>query len=573
MKKIYLILISLFILVAAGYLYVRYKVLRTKDFKPDTSKAASPLDLRPAFIARLQQLVKDGSDGLYTLSIGELNPDLLSSTIEVRNAALMPDSAVLSRLHEAQKAPDDVFNISFSTLNINGIGIQELLNTDKIDIKTIRLTNPVVNIYHTSRPYNKKQREKNDSLTLYQKIMGHMKRISIDTIQLEHGTFVNHNISKDRRNRFNDVSIIFSNVLVDSSTQYERHRFLFASEANITFRDYILATPDSLYYLKAGLIHISTARHGLTAFNVALTARGNREQFRKKLKHRQDMFNLTTPKVTLDEIDWYSLLNEDKLIIKEGTIENCDFNDYFDRSLPLSKTTLPKGTFPHQLLMKMALPVYVEKINLRNCSVTYEEFSPSANASGIITFKKLNGQLSNLTNMPEYVRRNGHMKLSATALFLNKVNFNTLFDLDLKNYKKGNFTVDATLGSIDNTLINPVAEPLGLISLKKADVKKVSLHVRGTNGLGTGKLLLLYDDLHLVPLKKEDNKLKKRGFTSFLANLLVIKKANPSRGKTPREEPCNYKKDDNGSFFNFIWKIILTGILKTVGIPVQYAYK
>ncbi|MEO6454103.1 MAG: hypothetical protein ABIN97_08535, partial [Ginsengibacter sp.] len=84
MKKLYLIIIALLILIATAYLYLRYDFLKTKDFKPDNSKSATAVDLRPAIIAKLQQLVKDGSNGLYKLSIDELNPDVISSTLKVK---------------------------------------------------------------------------------------------------------------------------------------------------------------------------------------------------------------------------------------------------------------------------------------------------------------------------------------------------------------------------------------------------------------------------------------------------------------------------------------------------------
>lgn len=572
MKKIYIILIALIIIIISAYLYLRYKVLKTKDFVPDNSKAKSVLDLRPAIIARLQQLVHDGSGGLYKLSIDELDADLISSTLKIKNATLTADSTVLLNFDKAYHAPDDVFKISFSSLNISGIGIQDLLDKNEIDIKAIHLTNPLVEILHTKRAYNKAEREKNDSLTLYQRLMHGMKRIAIDTILLEHGTFINKNSVNNKVNRFENITVNLNKVLIDSSTQYDRNRFLFAKDADISFKDYILPTPDSLYYLKAKAINISATRHQLTALNITLSPRGNREQFVKKLKRRQDMFDIKARKVTLNEIDWYSMLNEDKIIVNEGIIDDCDFKDYFDRSVPPSKTVSPVTNFPHQSLMRMTLPVYVQNINLRNCNVTYEEFNPAANASGTIYFDNINGQLSNITNMPEYVRRNNKMKLSVNALFLHKVKLSTIFSLDLKHHKTGNFAIDVTLDKIDSTLINPVAEPLGLISIKKGIVKKVAAHITATSFRGSGKILLLYDDLHLVPLKSKDGELKKRNVTSFLTNLFVIKKSNPIRGKQ-REEACAYENDNEGSFFNYIWKILLTGILKTIGIPVKYAYK
>jgi hypothetical protein len=89
-KKIVLIsVISIVIIISGGFLYFKYGVLKTNDVKPDNSKASSVLDLRPAIIAKLQQLVKEGSDGLYTLSIKKIDPDLLSSKLDVVDGSLL----------------------------------------------------------------------------------------------------------------------------------------------------------------------------------------------------------------------------------------------------------------------------------------------------------------------------------------------------------------------------------------------------------------------------------------------------------------------------------------------------
>src|SRR5690349_16837105 len=97
-KKGIIILSSVGILLITGYLYLRYSVLNSKTIPVDQSKASSPLDLRPALIAKLQQLVLDGSGGLYKLSIEKLDPDIVNATVDIVNAVLTPDSAVLAKL-------------------------------------------------------------------------------------------------------------------------------------------------------------------------------------------------------------------------------------------------------------------------------------------------------------------------------------------------------------------------------------------------------------------------------------------------------------------------------------------
>jgi len=83
MKKIFLIFVSIIVVIIGVYLYIRFDFLKAKDFKPDNSKSKSIVDMRPAIIAKLRQLVKDASRGLYHLSIGNIDPHIAASSIDI----------------------------------------------------------------------------------------------------------------------------------------------------------------------------------------------------------------------------------------------------------------------------------------------------------------------------------------------------------------------------------------------------------------------------------------------------------------------------------------------------------
>ena len=118
MKKLYWTLAIVIILLISGYLFIRFSILKTEEYKPDNTKARSVLDLRPLIIAKLQQLVKDGSNGLYNLSIDRIDPHVIESKLDVFKAALSPDTLALKKLNDLHQAPDDFFKFFFD-LRIN----------------------------------------------------------------------------------------------------------------------------------------------------------------------------------------------------------------------------------------------------------------------------------------------------------------------------------------------------------------------------------------------------------------------------------------------------------------------
>ena len=73
-------------------------VLKSKDFKPDTSNSKSIADLRPQLIARLRQMVRDGSGGLYNLSIEKIEPHITSGGMDMLTVKIIPDSVTCVKI-------------------------------------------------------------------------------------------------------------------------------------------------------------------------------------------------------------------------------------------------------------------------------------------------------------------------------------------------------------------------------------------------------------------------------------------------------------------------------------------
>ena len=576
MRKLIKIFLVIFILIIGGYLYLKFGLLKAKDFKPNESKAITPIDLRPSIIAKLQQLVKDGSNGLYRLDIGKLNPDVVASTVDISDATLTPDSAVLKQLDKTKLAPDDVFKIKVHGIHIDGFGIEDLLHTNKVDVNSIHITDPVIEVYHKLKPYNEAERKKNDSLSVYHRIMKQMKKISIGSIVIEHGKLIDHDLGhRNSTKRFEDVAISIKDILIDSSTQNDNNRFLFAKIADFACNDYALVTPDSSYDFKIERIIISGEKHSLIAEGVSIKPHGGKEHFEKKLTYRKEMYSASFPKIVLTGTDWWSLLHRDKFIAERADIDKGSFLIYLDNTPP-SSPTINVANFPDQLMMAISRPVSVSKVYLKNVKLTYEEFEPKINQHGFAYFDNVEAVASNLTNMPQKIKLNKNAELAGTAQFMNKVKFTAKINFDLTKSRQGAFFAYVHMDSLDKTVLNPITEPMALFTFKSGTLKEGTATVTGDNMNAKGDVLVLYNNLNLTPLKQSKNdegKLRKKVFTNFIANALLIKNNNPTGNQQARHPVFVTNRDHHGNFFNFIWTTILTGILKTVGIPVKLVVK
>jgi hypothetical protein len=284
MSKKVLVIITLVTALISGYLYLRYSLLKSKDFKPEVSKSKSPLDLRPALIAKMRQLVKDGSNGLYDLQIAQVEPSITNSSVDLSGVVLSPNPSGLARLDSLKMAPDDVFKISFKALHISGIGLPDLLNRKEIDLTSIDVDDPVIEVFHKERSYNADKRFENDTLTLYQKITRSFTSIAIDKILIKGGRFISHTAKNNKTTSYNNVSIQLKDLLIDSSTQYDANRFLFAKNADLSLGKYSLPTPDSLYFFSCSSLSISAESRRLTASALNLLLGLLKKRFNKRYK-------------------------------------------------------------------------------------------------------------------------------------------------------------------------------------------------------------------------------------------------------------------------------------------------
>jgi hypothetical protein len=225
-------------------------------------------------------------------------------------------------------------------------------------------------------------------------------------------------------------------------------------------------------------------------------------------------------------------------------------------------------------LMKVPLKINIEKLNVRNLDISNEEYNPKVKTSSTVYFDNVTGVLKNVTNVPAVYMKNRISSFSGSGLFMHEVPIHCSFSFDLSKYKTGDFSIDIHVEEMDKQVINPFTEPLGLFSIKKGKMKEGTAHIEGNNFNAKVKMLMLYNDLHITPLKPGDDStgLKRKHVTSFIANTFFIKNDNPSHGDQPRTVETVVGRDSY-RFFSLVWKSLFLGMMKTIGVPEKFAQK
>jgi len=552
LKKALLIILGVLAAVAIGiFIYLR-------------SNGAS--NISDLLKKKLQQAVSDGSNGLYHLEMTDADIDIGEMKVVITHAELIPDSSVLKQMELAKTAPNDIYRIRLNSISVEGIDVAKAVASGKFSAGNIYIDKPQIEIFHSLR--NEKTAV-NDSLTVYQKIGKGIGFVQVDKLVVKEASLVYTNLAKGgKQSKLNSVGLDFTNILIDSTTQKDSTRFLFARDARITVVDYNLKTGNDWYNFSIDSVAIETVNHAVIIKGLALKPRYSREEFGKVTKKRQDRYDIRMNSIRLKNVDWWKLFSEEGLEAEEADIQGGKLYVYCNRSLPGDQSS-KIGNYPSQALQKLKLPIHIPQVKVTNLDIAYEEYNPNSKQMGTIYFDNATGGVTNLSNMPEYFSKEPVMKMYANAAFMHKTNIDVVFSFSLLNVKGGVFGVKATLGKLDGRDLNEhAAKPLGLFEVVTGDIDHLKIDIKGNNNKASGNIDIVYSNLKINALKGSDSdsgELKKRGFLTFIANTFVINKDHPTKKESNSIHYAEYQRIPEKSFFNLVWKTILTGVTGAVG--------
>ncbi|WP_153800528.1 hypothetical protein [Foetidibacter luteolus] len=543
------LLIATVVLAAIGTaLYFYLKSKRLTDFEPMIKE-------------KIQSVVKEGSKGLYNISIGKIDIDVIGSKVNLLDIKLDYDSSMYSQMRATGQQPNDLFKVAVSAIVIDGITPVDIVQKKNIRLNVLYIDNPVITIHH--RP-GKNQVE--DTSTLYQRITEQIGSFGISSLGIRNAGIHFINDSTKAEDHFPELNISLTDFLIDASTQNDTSRFFYAKDANISAVKYSKLTADSLYKFSLDSVMINAAEKQVSIKKFSLEPRVSKTQFRKIMKTRKDRYDISFNDIRISGINWWGIITNESVRIDEIMMANGSAEIYSDKTLPAGGPP-GNGNYPHQKLFKSAMPIAINTINIKNLDVTYSEFNEETFREGHIYFQNTDAVITNITNIPDRIARNAMLNIDASTSFMKSAAMKAGFRFDLSQQAQGVFSVYARLGRLDGKLLNIVTEPLAMVKINEAVVNSLKLDMTGNNNSARGNLLLTYSDLDITILKKDDDgKLKKRGLLSFIANTLKLNKHYPKKDKPAVPFNIYYKRPQDKTFFSLVWKTILDGVKQTAGM-------
>lgn len=319
-------------------------------------------------------------------------------------------------------------------------------------------------------------------------------------------------------------------------------------------------TKDNLYRIDIGRTIFDKSSSKATIEYLALVPTKGEAAFFSTQNKQKDYYNIRLTHIALDGFNIVKLLTSEDLIATTLTVKS-NITVSSDRTLPPDVSS-KAGKYPQQMLMKLNLPINIGKVILQNGLVQYKEKSKLSGEYGVISFKNINGIVTNVCNIKELLSNNKELTLQATGKFANVATFNTSWKLPLQ-VSNGAFSIEGNIESFNAPNINNMVAPLGMATFKSGTINSLKFSMTGNDDGVQGNTTLLYNNLKVTLLQaKNQNPASKKQALSFLANMF-IKNDNPTAGVI-RSNSFTIQRDKTRSFFNLMWQGIFTGVKKTV---------
>jgi hypothetical protein len=521
---------------------------------------------KPVLSQKIKEGVYNGSKHLYKIDFKSLNLNVLTGSASLGYVTLIPDSNVLDSLKAINQAPANVLEINLKKLEVKHVGILTAYFKKRIDIKTIILEKPSINVI-----FNKVKKQENEDKTLYQSISKSLKSIHIKEIKIKDADvdYINKSKVKTTKNSLKHLNISIKDFLLDSLSHQDTTRFYLTKDIIFDIAGYNSITKDKMYKMTIDSISGSIKTKKITISNFKLQPLFKELEFARKYQVQKDRYDLKFNKIEFEDFDFLELSSDQKIYAKALKIGPGNVEVFMSRESP-PPPGLDKGqNYPHIALKRLEIPAEINTVSLKNINLKYSEYNPASKKIGYVEFKQLQGDILNVTNDTLALAKNNHALAKFKTLLMGSGNLSVNIDFNLTS-PSGAFAYSGSLGNFNLKDLNPLSKSLGLVEIESGNIKQIHFDVKGDWRTAKGSMGMLYNNLKIKLLSDniDGEGTKKKILLSFLANQLLVKNDNPSKGESARMTQMSNTRINSASFFNLMWKTLFVGIKDIMGVSI-----
>jgi hypothetical protein len=492
-----------------------------------------------------------------------LSMNLITGRITISEFELLPDTNVYRRLEAKGHVPPFLLNIRVESLKVRGFESVRALRTKDIRVNRILIDEPWVSLIRMRLPDTVVVDTAAMMQSLSLPLPKGLNSIVVDLLKITKGKFRYTDIAKSPV-RTIDVPDVDVEVRNFERTKEDRYtgRIFNSEDIAVVLNGFSFDTPDSIYTISFQKLAISSKNAAIIIDSVKVIPKITLTEFFKKLGYQTDRLEAKAEKVTVEGINYPSILLNNIFKASHILIDSITSEIYRDKRYPLRPGYHPP--LPQDVLHDPGVLITIDSLSIRKSKVTYYEVV--AEEPGMIFFDNINAKVYNISS-DSSIWRERVMTATASAMLMGKGHLSAHFKIPLYAKNKS-FSFSGTMSPpFDLTLINPMLTKLFPARIMKGQLDRLIIrNVEANDDVSSGNLVFLYHDLNLELSKENDittwQKIK-TGAMNIAANIVIIN-ANPSGGNL-RQGIIHFERDKTKGFFNFLWKSTFSGLKSSMG--------
>ena len=434
--------------------------------------------------------------------------------------------------------------LKVDAIKLENIQLWDYLVRKDIIIGNLNISKPVVKFYN----FEKKEA---DTLNQVKNETSEFKnKVRIKNIAVTGGSFEIFDKDSTNHRLYTKIEKInLDEVRINAETLKEEIPFDY---------DLILLNADSIYYdlntwqnVSAGNFVIKN--NDLLIKRLQLKPKFSKTEHQQNIQVEKDRYDLEIDSLGITNLTWS--IQKDSLQIQNDLLEisGAQFYIYRDKTRPDDTSFKPLYS---RMLREAPLKLGIDSLKINNAYLRYDEKINTDRPPGTVEFSKLNASIANLTNIGLDRKDFPKTMVQAEAKIMEAASINAHWEF-LINDEEDNFTFSGFMGGLRAEEINQFLRPALNIEAS-GDITDLYYNFGGNNYNANGEIKLDYKNFKVEVLRKDGK--GKNKVVSAIANLILRNKAV--------NEKRNYKeisveRDTNKSFWNFLWKCVRTGALKS----------
>ena len=522
---------------------------------------------KPLLEERLKEVVHNSTNGLYSLRYDDLDLNITLGNVTLKNAELIPDSAVYQKMVLAKEAPNSRFHIKLTNLKVRSFNLWDVIRKRKLFIKNITFESPDIHMISEYHAYNDTIKPK-ETKTLYDNIKDVFSSVNVRDIKIENVKFKFSKIEEGKSSdiQLDSIGIKVHDVLLDETSIKDTTRLFYTKMVEIDVPGFEYDLSNGLYVAKFDRLTINTQEQNVLLTKVVYKPKMSKGNYFKTRGQNVTMADLRFDTLRFEKLDFKRVIDDQQTIARNVQIKNGSISLYNDKRYP-KKSSNKIGKSPHQQLLKLKQLIHIDTVFLSNVDVLYGEFSAKFHQEGVITFNNASGIITNVTNDSLHLKKEPWMRADLSAKIMNQGLLKINFGFNMMS-KAGEHTYKGTLGRMQATAFNKILKPLLNVEIGEGNIRGISFNMQANDRRNWGDFRFDYDHLKINLLNKpgEDMNKTKKGILSFVVNNVLINDSNPDANEVYHIGKVNYTRVPEHTFFKTMWQSLLEGIKQCAGI-------